>query len=198
MSRYAMAVDVDLCLGCEACLVACQTENELPEGRYRLRMQHVVEGVFPDLTGEFRVESCYHCEDAPCLNVCPTGATYQTESGLVLVDPAKCTGCKACLTACPYGMRYVHPNGYVDKCTLCDHRLEIGEPPACVTTCPTGARAFGDLENPDDPIHAYMGAATSTGTADEKAGAHPQFFYLNSRFSAEPEGEHTVISREEG
>ncbi len=92
MSRYAMAVDVDLCLGCEACLVACQTENELPEGRYRLRMQHIVEGIFPDLTGEFRVESCYHCEDAPCINVCPTGATYQTESGIVLVDPAKCTG----------------------------------------------------------------------------------------------------------
>ena len=197
MTRLAMSVDVNLCLGCEACLVACQTENELPEDRYRLRMVHITRGTFPNLTGEFFVESCYHCQDAPCVNVCPTGATYQNEAGVVLVDPTKCTGCKACVTACPYGMRYLHPNGYVDKCTLCEHRVEVGQLPACVETCPTGARMFGDLDDPTDAIHEVLGAAKSVSTAKPKAGAEPSMFYLNATLMDGLDSEATVLSREE-
>lgn len=197
MTRLAMTVDVERCLGCEACLVACQTENELPEDRYRLRMVHITQGTFPNLTGEFFVASCYHCQDAPCVNVCPTGATYQNEAGVVLVDPVMCTGCKACVTACPYGMRYLHPSGYVDKCTLCNHRVAAGRLPACVETCPTGARAIGDLDDPTDSIHEVMESAGRISTAADKAGAEPRLFYLNTRLIEFLEDEGTIISREE-
>jgi Fe-S-cluster-containing dehydrogenase component len=183
MTRYAMAIDVGRCLGCQACLVACKAENEVPDDRYRLRMRETVVGRFPDLIAEICMEQCYHCDDPPCVPVCPTGATYQTDEGLVLIDPDKCTGCKACVTACPYNMRYVHPGGWVDKCTFCDHRLAEGRLPACVETCPTGARVFGDLEDVESPVSLAIDAARSVAVATPSTGADPHLFYLNSALS---------------
>ncbi len=186
MTRLAMTLDVDLCLGCEACIVACSAENEVPVGQFRIRMRTTTAGTFPDLRTEFRVESCFHCADAPCLNVCPTGATYKTADGIVLVDPAKCTGCKACVIACPYGMRYVHRDGWVDKCTFCDHRLAAGRQPACVETCPTGARVFGDLDDDADPINDALAGAQSVSVVNPDTGANPHLFFLNSQFTNGP------------
>lgn len=183
MTRYAMAIDLKRCIGCQACVVACKAENEVPAGRYRLRMRETVVGEFPTLEGEFRLEQCFHCENAPCVSVCPTGATFQTEDGLVLLDPSKCTGCKACVTACPYNMRYVHPKGYVDKCTFCNHRLEQGQVPACVETCPTGARAFGDLDEAGNPVQAAIDNAEKSDVLKPETGANPKLFYLNSKFT---------------
>jgi Fe-S-cluster-containing dehydrogenase component len=195
MTRYAMAIDVDRCLGCEACLVACKSENEVPDDRYRLRMREAVVGRFPDLIGEFRLEQCFHCEDPPCVGVCPTGATHKTEEGLVLIDPEKCTGCKACVTACPYGMRYVHPGGWVDKCSFCDHRLEAGLEPACVETCPTSARIFGDLDDGTSPLRQAIDDANAVGVLNPDAGTEPCLFYLNSRLPLDGrEVELTVVS----
>ena len=194
MTRYAMAIDIDRCLGCQACLVACKAENEVPDDRYRLRMRETVVGRFPELTAEFRPEQCFHCNSPPCVSVCPTGATYQTDDGLVLIDPNKCSGCKACVTACPYGMRYVHPGGWVDKCTFCAHRLDVGLEPACVETCPTGARAFGDLDDPVSPVSAAIAAAGSVGVLNPSAGTEPGLFYLNSPLLETSEGEETVLS----
>jgi len=179
--RYAMAIDVDRCLGCAACLVACKIENEVALGGYRLRMREEVVGVFPDLIGEFRMEQCFHCSDPPCVPVCPTGATFQNQDGLVLVDPSRCTGCRACVTACPYDMRHLTPGGWVDKCTFCDHRLAGGRQPACVETCPTGARSFGDLDDPASDVSAALDGARLVEVLKPESGARPNLFYLESQ-----------------
>lgn len=183
MTRYGMSIDLDRCIGCQACGVACKTENQVPLGYYRLRMRTTVTGTFPNLQGEFRMEQCFHCENSPCVSVCPTGATYRTAEGIVLVDSSKCTGCKACVTACPYNMRYIHPDGYTDKCTFCEHRVAEQRVPACVETCPTGARAFGDLDKPDSPVRLAIAQARRSDVLKPETGARPKLFYLNSRFT---------------
>ena len=195
MTRYAMAIDADRCLGCQACLVACKTENEVPDDRYRVRMRATVAGRFPDLVEEFRLEQCFHCEHPACVPVCPTGATYQTDDGVVHLDPGKCTGRKACVTACPYDMRYVHPGGWVDKCDFCAHRLAASLDPACVTTCPTGARVFGDLGDPLSPVRVAIDTADAVGVLNPSTGTKPCVFYLNSHLAFDPAGaEVTVVS----
>lgn len=188
MTRYGMSIDLERCLGCYACVVACATENELAPDAYRVRMREDVTGRFPDLTGEFRPESCYHCDDAPCVAVCPTGATRVNAEGIVTLEPARCIGCKACITACPYGMRYLTVRGVADKCTFCAHRVADGRVPACVETCPTGARAFGDLDDPASPVRVAIAGAGKSGTAPSRAGAHPKLVYLNSRFVGTSDG----------
>ena len=180
MPRYAMAIDLSLCVGCAACAVACKMENEVPPGVFNLWIREREVGEYPNLVVEFRPEQCLHCENPPCVPVCPTGASYQTKDGLVLVDPKKCSACGACIAACPYDARYLHPAGYVSKCTFCAHRLEKGKVPACVETCPTYCRTFGDLEDPESPVAKALKAAERVDVLRPEQGTRPKLFYLNA------------------
>ena len=179
MTRYAMAVDTRTCVGCTACVIACKTENDLPDGYARNWITTEVRGTFPDLETQIRSERCNHCEDAPCVNACPTGSSYVGPGGIVLVDETKCSGCKACIAACPYDARFVDPRtGTVDKCTFCAHRLEDGRTTtACQDVCPTGSIVFGDLDDPDSPISRAL-RERDHYTLLPGAGTTPRHYFL--------------------
>jgi Fe-S-cluster-containing dehydrogenase component len=177
MARYGMTVDEKLCVTCNACVLACKAENNVPQGEVRCWTAQEESGVFPLLTVETRSERCNHCENAPCVSACPTRASYYAEGGIVLVDPDKCVGCKACTIACPYEVRYMHPDGYIDKCTFCIHRVREGKDPACVTVCPTKALTFGDLDDPDSEIHKQL-QARKFKVLKEEEDTRPKLFFL--------------------
>ncbi len=175
--RYAMAVDTKRCVGCSDCVVACQTENNVPVGYCRDWIVEETIGTYPDLTLEIRSERCNHCEDAPCVRCCPTSASHIAEGGIVLVEPDDCIGCKACIASCPYDARFVHPEGYVDKCTFCIHRVREGKKPACVSVCPTTAMIFGDLDDKNSEISKAL-KSRKHKTLIPEAGTKPQVYYL--------------------
>ena len=175
--RYAMAIDTKKCVGCSDCVVACQTENNVPIGFCRDWVVERVDGTYPNLELEYRSERCNHCENTPCVRTCPTGASTIIEGGIVKVIKGKCIGCGACIQACPYDARYFHPKGYVDKCTFCDHRVKTGLNPACVAVCPTNCMYFGDLDDPNSTIVNTLKKRKYKVLASE-AGTKPQIFYL--------------------
>jgi Fe-S-cluster-containing dehydrogenase component len=175
--RYGMAVDTRRCVGCNACVIACKTENALPEGGFRDWVVQEVWGTFPDLAMQIRSERCNHCTDSPCVGACPTGASHYGRGGVVLVTKEKCTGCKACMASCPYGARYVHPDGFADKCTFCLHRVEQGRTTACAEVCPTRALTFGDLADPSSPV-ARLVASRRHEVVKPEAGTEPNVFFL--------------------
>jgi len=121
---------------------------------------------------------CNQCDNPACVQVCPVGATYQTNDGVVLVDRDWCIGCGYCIMACPYGVRFFHPEHKVaDKCNFCYHRITKGMPPACVECCSFGARRIANLEDPDDPVTKIITTERVAVLKDEY-GTKPHVFYL--------------------
>lgn len=175
--RYAMVVDTRRCVACKACVLACKAENNVPEGYCRDWIVEEVRGEFPNLTAENRSERCNHCSNAPCVSSCPTGASWTAEGGIVMVTKDKCTGCKACIASCPYDARYVHPDGYVDKCTFCLHRVREGKQPACVEICPTRTLYFGDRNDPESEVSKLL-ASREAEVLHPEAGTEPNVFFL--------------------
>ena len=148
--RYGMVIDLRKCIGCQACTVGCSMENQPPIGQFRTTvLQYEVEDY--GLPAMFNLPRlCNHCDNPPCVPVCPVQATFQREDGIVLVDSDRCVGCAYCVQACPYDARFINEETQVaDKCTFCEHRLEVGLLPACVETCVGGARIIGDLNDPN-------------------------------------------------
>jgi len=147
MTQLALVIDLNVCVGCHACVTSCKED---PTGTFFNRVQTFEVGCFPNTETVHFPKSCLHCEDAPCVPVCPTGASYKrVEDGIVLVDYDKCIGCKYCSWACPYGARELDEQQKVmKKCTLCVDRIynedfpEAERKPACVLACPTNARLF--------------------------------------------------------
>src|SRR5574340_1243927 len=177
MPKYGMVIDQKRCIGCMACVVACKRENNVPEEHYRTRVAETVYGKFPNLLMEMRPELCNHCKNAPCVYNCPTGASYKRDDGIVMINQKKCVGCKACLAACPYDMRFIDPKtGTAHKCTLCEHRIKEGKDPACVPTCLSKARIFGDFDDPESPVSKIL-AKEFLRELLPAAGTKPSVYY---------------------
>lgn len=174
--KLGLVIDLDTCVGCQACVTSCKgwnTQNQASPLADLTPYGAEAQGAFLNRVHSYEVEpaeglarivhfprSCLHCEDPPCVPVCPTGASYKrAEDGIVLVNEAACIGCGLCAWACPYGAREMDPVAHVmKKCTLCVDRIynttlpEDDRIPACVRTCPAGARHFGDLGDPDSAV----------------------------------------------
>ncbi len=210
---WTFVVDTSKCIGCGLCVVACKEENNVPESaeftrtwverhttmtdgtRYVDAPDAGINGfpatcTAPGSEGKtvasafFQPRLCMQCEDSPCTAVCPVGATYRTEDGVILVDARRCIGCGYCVVSCPYGARYLTPAdedspantpGVADKCTWCYHRINRGQRPACVEICPVGARRFGDANDPASDIAAY---AKGSQPLHPEYGTRPRVLYL--------------------
>ena len=157
MKKYAMMIDINRCSLCYACEVACKDEfvgNPYPpysypqpdRGQKWMRLLEIEEGRYPYARVYPIPLFCMHCEKAPCIDACPIpDCIYRTESGVVIIDPSKCDGCKSCIDACPYGVIFFNDDRNIcQKCTLCIHRLEEGKEPACVDACPSSVFIFGE------------------------------------------------------
>ena len=208
--QYGMIIDIDKCVGCHACTIACKAEWEVPAqfGRnwvYRLGPAKTSTG---ELAYTFYPGLCNHCDQPPCVDACPadpveatfkdakTGKTVTMEvaatwkdpfNGTVQIDKKRCLGCGACADACPYGARYVNPDladdeseGKADKCTYCMPRVAKGLQPACVQTCLAGARIFGDLDDPNSEVAKYVKKG-AFGLTSKKVQIGPNSRYYASR-----------------
>lgn len=166
MARYAMAIDLNRCVNCKACNGACKETNGVPIGLFRnwvTRKQSsrlTEENGAPSHDFYYLPMQCQHCDNPECVTVCPTGASIKMDDGTVQIDAEACIGCQMCMSACPYGVRYLdEEKGVVDKCTLCHDRIEEGELPQCVVNCVGMAKWFGDL---DEGIESFRGACGKT------------------------------------
>ena len=209
--RLGLVIDLDTCVGCHACAVSCKEWNTggeagplpdydkrgpRPDGVWFNRVHSYETGESGCSRTVNLPRSCMHCEDALCVTVCPTGASYKrAEDGIVLIDPETCIGCKLCSWACPYGAReFDEDAGVMRKCTLCVDRIhdkklpEAEREPACVAACPTRARHFGDLADPESDVSKLVAARGGRNLLEEM-GYRPTNKYLPpraARIDAEP------------
>ena len=201
MTKYAMAIDAKNCTGCNSCTVACKMNNCLVPDVYYSYVQLGEEGEYPNTKLTVEHHMCNHCDNPPCVEICPVGATYKSPEGLVLVNAEECIGCSQCIDACPYGARTLvvdletgyydeglttletaqfqgHTAHTVEKCTFCAPRLARGETPLCVQTCPNLCRYFGDVDDSESEISKILKERSySVQLPEEKT--KPRVYYLD-------------------
>ncbi|VAW21084.1 Anaerobic dimethyl sulfoxide reductase chain B, iron-sulfur binding subunit [hydrothermal vent metagenome] len=213
--RLGLVIDLDTCVGCHACVISCKEWNtsnygaplsdmdaygEQPVGTFLNRV-HTYEVKEPEAPAQIVhfPKSCLHCQDAPCVTVCPTGASYKrSEDGIVLVNEVDCIGCGLCAWACPYGAREMDAQaGVMKKCTLCVDRIynenipEEDREPACVRTCPAGARHFGDFDDPNSNV-SLLSAARGGIELMKEQGTKPTNRYLPPRPKSDIENQSQI------
>jgi len=180
VARYAIVTDLRKCVACQACTVACSAEWAVPAAHARTHVRTTpLAGTFPNLSSSPHVSQCNQCDHPPCVEPCPSGATYQDAGGIVRVDTDVCIGCGFCVDACPYEARFINTRTKkVDKCDFCRPRIERGEVPACVATCTAHAKYFGDLEDRKSEVSrlVFEGGARRMETRTVAVG--PNVFYL--------------------
>ena len=188
MAHNCIVVNLDRCTGCYSCEITCKMENDIALGEHWNKMlQRGPFGEYPNMVRYPLPTMCQQCADAPCVHVCPTGASYRDGNNVVLIDREKCIGCKYCMMACPYGVRsWNKQQKVVEKCTLCNHLTSAGEKPACVKNCCGQARFYGDLDDPSSDASKALAAADPSAVHYlPDAGNHPQTAYIfSSKFGA--------------
>ncbi|MBI5326257.1 MAG: 4Fe-4S dicluster domain-containing protein [Ignavibacteriae bacterium] len=197
---WGFIVDTTRCIGCGSCVRACKVENNVPDTffrtwveRFEINKNEAVRVDSPngalesfkennfsaDVVKAFFVPKlCNHCYNSACTQVCPVGASFHSPDGVVLIDKDHCVGCGYCVQACPYGCRYIDTEkGTADKCTLCYHRIQHGELPACVNACPRNARIFGNLKDPKSAIRKIL-HQRRYGLLKAELGTNPKCYYI--------------------
>jgi Fe-S-cluster-containing dehydrogenase component/formate-dependent nitrite reductase membrane component NrfD len=178
VTRFGFVIDQRSCIGCHACTVACKAEHGVELGVFRTWVKYIEQGTFPDTRRYFSVLRCNHCDDAPCVQVCPVTALYRRDDGIVDFDSDRCIGCKACLNACPYDALYIDPQSHTAaKCNFCAHRVDVGLKPACEIVCPTEAIISGDLDDPESEVRRLIDTVPAHVRAPEQ-GTSPKLYYL--------------------
>jgi len=188
--KYALIIDQERCIGCEACTVACKNENNGERGHIRVKTlnaphKDMPAGVFPNLRMTFLPALCNHCKHPPCAAACPLEVIAKPDNGLVVLDEAACDGCQTCITACPYGaIAFNDKKDKAEKCNFCRHRLDDGLEPFCVICCEGQAMCFGDLNDPDSKVSKALNAENGY-TLKPESGTEPSVYYLPPK---EPRG----------
>ena len=174
---WAKVIDHTRCIGCHACTTACKSENEVPLSVTRTYVKYVDTGVFPQVRRSFQVTRCNQCDDAPCVEACPTAAMFKRADGIVDFDKSICVGCKACIAACPYDAIFINPEDHsAEKCNFCAHRLDVGLEPACVIVCPTEAILVGDMHDPLSAVSGIINREAVAVRRPEKE-TRPKLYY---------------------
>ncbi len=177
MTRLGFLLDSDSCIGCHACTVACKSEHDVPLGVNRTWVKYIESGSFPNVSRHFSVMRCNHCDDAPCISICPTNALFRADNGVVDFNDDNCIGCKGCMNACPYDALYINPaTNTAQKCNFCNHRIEDGLEPSCVVVCPTHAIKVADLDDPLNQATKIIAREDVAVRAPEQ-GTNPKVYY---------------------
>lgn len=182
MKKFVMIHDENLCIGCQACSVACRNENNVTDGVYRVQVHAEMKGIFPKLKTDFTRHSCVMCKNSPCVEVCPTGASFKTENGITLINHNLCVSCKYCILACPYDARFVDPiTNEIGKCTFCfENRTSLGLEPACVSVCPTDALIFGDINDEKSKVSEVL-SKEAVEYPKAEFGTHPNMVFIKNK-----------------